>query len=297
MRLPGPSFILLQRNDHINSGCSILPTPNSAENSVCQPVLKWPGGKRALVKQLAAFVPAQFGTYIEPFCGGAALFFALQPNKAIVSDSNPELINFYRTFRARPRAIIKASDALSNSERQYYQLRRQLPKTSLKKAIRFLYLNRASFAGLYRTNRNGVFNVPFGNNGRRIIPSSDALLDSARVLRGAILVCEDFETTCSRAKKGDFVYLDPPYTVAHENNGFIKYNASIFTWEDQLRLKVTFDRLVTRGVHVLMTNAAHESIRQLYSEYAIRTVQRSSTLATDIKCRKRVREFAIVGVP
>ncbi len=254
-------------------------------------VLKWAGGKRALLSAITELVPPRFSTYYEPFVGGGAVFFALRPEKATIGDLNPELIHFYRELARDWRGIHRRTSILKNDATTYYRERSSSPSDAVIRASRFLYLNRTCYNGLYRTNRAGVFNVPFGKNGRKVSPPAEALQRASQQLAGTKICCDDFEITCADAKRGDFVFLDPPYTVAHENNGFVKYNSVLFTWEDQKRLARVIDSLTRKGVKILLTNAAHGSIRLLYRNLQRVTVERLSLLGGEGSRRGEVKEY------
>lgn len=258
-----------------------------------RPVVKWPGGKRLLVARLTKLVPASFRMYIEPFFGGGALFFKLQPQKAVLADTNADLMNFCARLAQDPERIIARLRRRKNTSQAYYRARNSRPRSAIDRAVRFIYLNRTCFNGLYRTNLAGDFNVPFGDNGRPVLRDPDHLRAAAHALRGRSLLCQDFSGTCDLARSGDFVYLDPPYITAHANNGFVKYNQHLFTWDDQERLARVFASLTSRDVRVLMTNAAHSSIRRLYSAYRLSTHERSCVLSGETKGRRRVRELCI----
>jgi len=258
-----------------------------------KPVLKWPGGKRCLINDLLKLAPDKYGLYLEPFLGGGALFFQLKPGRSQLSDTNVDLINFYRLIKQDWRAVFNKAKEHSNDEETYYCVRATEPKMPVDRAARFLYLNKTAFNGLHRTNAAGKFNVPFGNNGRRVVPSPASFAAAGRLLCRARLQCVDFEVACEAAERNDFVFFDPPYTVAHENNGFIKYNAALFTWEDQERLRDCADLLSRRKVKFLMTNAAHASIAKLYHGYEQILISRMSMLSADPSARKKVNEVVI----
>jgi DNA adenine methylase len=257
------------------------------------PVLKWPGGKRWLIPNLLPLIPLQYGRYFEPFLGGGALFFALRPKRAQLSDTNAELISFYKTLKQNWRTVLSRTKEHKNDEATYYQMRSTEFGDEIDRAARFLYLNKTAFNGLHRTNSQGKFNVPFGNNRRSTVPAPGLAAGAARSLRSAKLLCLDFEVACENVERNDFVFFDPPYTVAHENNGFIKYNSSLFTWEDQERLRDCADILFRRRARFLITNAAHPSISLLYKGYKQLSTSRMSMLSADISARKKVNELII----
>jgi DNA adenine methylase len=245
------------------------------------PFLKWPGGKRWLAERCIEAFPEQFNTYYEPFLGGGAVFFRLRPSNAVLSDSNRELMATYRALTKHHKDIATRIRELhaSHSADIYYDIRSENPSKIIDIATRFIYLNRTCWNGLYRVNRQGKFNVPIGNK-TSVVLETDDWESVASALRKAELVVSDFEAIINRAGKDDLVFADPPYTVKHNNNGFIKYNETIFAWADQVRLRDALLRAQGRGAWIFCTNADHQSIRDLYSEYfKITQVDRSSVLS------------------
>lgn len=258
------------------------------------PLIKWPGGKRALVPALLAHAPASFNKYYEPFFGGGALFFAIAPEKAVLGDVNEELISCYRCIRDQPQKLIAALRKKSNSAEDYYAVRASKPRTELSRAARFLYLTRLSFNGIHRVNLRGEFNVPYGHKTHLRPVDSEQLETTSRALSAATLEVGDFEATTKRASKGDFVFFDPPYTVAHANNGFVKYNENIFSWADQVRLAKCARSLASRGCHVLVSNADHASVRSLYKGIEHHVIKRHSVIAASSTHRRKITESLFV---
>jgi len=267
----------------------------SAE-SVIAPFLKWAGGKRWLTNRYAELLPAEFERYFEPFLGGGAVFFHLQPNDAVLADKNGELINVYRQIKEHWRELEKAlrrHQALHSKE-YYYEERSRLRRSPIQRAAQFLYLNRTCWNGLYRVNRRGEFNVPIGTKSTVVLDTDDFDFTSA-LLKNVKLKVADFEKTLNEAEKGDFAFIDPPYITRHNFNGFVKYNEDIFSWADQERLVEAVKRAAKRGVKVLVTNAAHDSIRQLYKGIGRhRDIDRASVLAADSANRGITTEIAII---
>jgi DNA adenine methylase len=257
------------------------------------PIVKWAGGKSRYLDSLKQYFPKSFANYFEPFVGSAAIYLAIKPVSATLGDLNEDLINFYNVLSADWRGIEKKLGRLTNDKSTYYAMRNLQPKSALDKAVRFIYLNRTCYNGLFRVNLDGKFNVPFGHNGRPVAIDRERLKTASIAFARATLLCCDFEKTCSKAKKNDLVFFDPPYSVAHENNGFVKYNASLFSWRDQERLKAIVDVLSGQGTFVVITNAAHDSIRKLYRGYQIVPFERSSTLSGAIHGRRQVTELVI----
>lgn len=253
-------------------------------------LLKWPGGKRALLKHILAFAPNTFNNYYEPFVGGGALFFALQPQKAILADKNTELINCYKQVRDYPDAVIVHLSQLRNTKEDYYTIRESIPSDEIARAARFIYLMTLSFNGIHRVNLQGKFNVPYGY--KEYLNPCDAtkILQASTLLSSAELLYEDFESAVNNAKTGDFIYFDPPYTVAHSNNGFLKYNDRIFSWSDQIRLATMALNLAERGCKVLISNADHPSILELYRSFKMHRITRTSAIAASGEYRRQITE-------
>jgi len=206
-----------------------------------------------------------FGRYFEPFLGGGAMFLgADRPRSARLSDLNSDLIETYEQVRDSPDEVSSLLAEFDNNETEYYRIRAEVPGSPLERAARFIYLNHTSFNGIYRVNLKGEYNVPFGNRPRPNIPDIEHLRAASRRLAGTTLRAEDFEDCVRTAEEGDLVFLDPPYSVAHNNNGFVKYNQRLFSFTDQERLREVVLSLRDRGVYYVMTNAAHDSIRQLF---------------------------------
>jgi DNA adenine methylase len=256
----------------------------------CPPLLKWAGGKRRLLRAILPLVPASFDRYFEPFLGGGALYFALQPSRAYLSDKNAELIHAYLQVRDCPETLIRELRKLRNSEGDYYRVRSTVPDADGARAARLIYLTTLAFNGLYRVNLRGQFNVPYGYKTHLNPCDEGRIRESSRILKSAVIRHEDFEDALRNARQGDLIYLDPPYTVAHGDNGFIKYNAKIFSWEDQVRLAKVARQLVDRGCAVLVSNADHVSIRGLYRGFETETLERNSVIAASANFRSAVTE-------
>lgn len=229
--------------------------------------------------------------------GSGALFFSLAPRRAFLADINCELINFYRVLRSRVYRLHAALQPLLANKQTYYGLRASNPGSSLDRAARFFYLVRLSWNGLYRVNKRGCYNVPYG--GRRpneLLPLQRAVAAS-RVLRNARLACGDFEITTSGIKRGDLVYFDPPYPKgAFENDGFSRYSATCFTLDDHNRLARHAADLADRGVHVLVTEAARKEILRFYSKaFRITLVRNPSLIAASSESRRDAYEAILTS--
>jgi DNA adenine methylase len=254
------------------------------------PLVKWAGGKRRLLAEILALIPSRFSAYFEPFFGGGAVFFSLRPECAILSDTNSELMQMYIQVRDYPEKVLKCLSRMPNSEADYYRIRSTKPRTDAGRAARLIYLCTLSFNGIYRQNLKGEFNVPYGYK-THVDPCDETLIRStSERLQGRRILDGDFQLGVRDAKKGDLVYFDPPYTVAHGNNGFIKYNSKIFSWADQKRLASEALRLKKAGCTVIVSNADHWSIRELYPTFVRHVVERNSVMAASSEFRGPVRE-------
>lgn len=246
-----------------------------------EPPLKWAGGKRWLVRRFPNLFSLKFDRYIEPFVGSGAVYFHLSPGAAILADKNTELMNLYSSLKADPTGLLGLMrvHAEKHSKSHYYEVRASQPTTRLERAARFLYLNRTCWNGLYRENRKGEFNVPIGTK-NSVLFADETFELVAKLLSGAELSSGDFSGVLEVAGAGDLVFVDPPYTVSHNNNGFIKYNEQIFSWADQERLSACISRAADRGANIIITNALHNSVLDLYSGIGtVYPIQRQSVLS------------------
>jgi DNA adenine methylase len=271
-----------------------------ASEGPAKPFLKWPGGKRWLSTEIVRLLNGyRFRRYFEPFLGGGAVFFALRPENAILSDINHDLINTYIQVRYRPHALVSMLRQMPVDGEVYCNVRRDSPKRNMERAVRFLYLNRTAFGGMYRVNQSGLFNVPFGGGQRTPAPlwQEHLLIDASRNLKRALLLCADFEEVLAQAGAGDVVYCDPTYTVSHDNNGFIRYNERNFSWSDQERLAASCHRVAGRGATVVLSNAAHDKILELYRSCEVRTLNRLSVLCPDPEKRGPRKELLVIIRP
>jgi len=261
--------------------------------------LKWAGGKRWLLSKAGELLPDMNLTnrYIEPFLGGGSIFFHLEPKFALLSDLNEDLINTYLVMRDSWQDLFEILQKYHNQHSQdfYYKIRSSKPRTSINKAARFIYLNRTCWNGLYRVNKKGEFNVPIGTKSN-VILNNDNFEQLSRLLKTVSLDVCDFEATINKAVENDFIFIDPPYTVKHNLNGFVKYNETIFSWQDQIRLKNSITRAISRGAKVLVTNADHKSIKELYKGCGkMQLLNRASVIAGNSKARGNYSELVITN--
>ena len=266
-------------------------------NSHATPFLKWVGGKRWLSTNFQFPILPSFQRYFEPFLGGGAIFFSVKPQVAILSDINQELINAYIQIKINVDQIIDQLLKHQNlhCKEHYYSIRNLICRDELESAVRFIYLNRTCWNGLYRVNRNGKFNVPIGTK-KSVSFENGQLEAAAEALIFAEIRCSDFEDSIDMTDQGDFLFVDPPYTANHNFNGFLKYNESMFSWADQRRLQASVARAIGRGVQVAVTNADHESVRDLYKDIAsYQQVWRASILAGKASTRRRTSEALFIA--
>lgn len=230
-----------------------------------RPFIKWAGGKRWLTGDAEFSLPDFSGRYFEPFLGGAAVFFHLLPKRAVLSDINPRLVESYVAIRDSWNNVHSEMQKFQrlHSRDFYYQERRRTRRTIHTRAAQFLYLNRTCYNGLYRENLKGEFNVPIGTK-NKVVFEDENFEEISRVLAGVELKVSDFAESMQEAGDGDLIFADPPYTTAHNVNGFVKYNQKIFSWHDQIRLRDAVLAAADRGAKVVLTNADHHSIHELY---------------------------------
>lgn len=269
--------------------------PRTPKMAMVEPFLKWPGGKRWLVSRYSDLFPNKYRKYYEPFLGSGAVFFHLAPPQALLTDTNSDLINAYQCVKRNAALIDRKLRALHkrHCHKLYYDIRSSKPTSLLGQAIRFIYLNRTCFNGIYRVNHEGDFNVPIGSKDLVEFPAGYLQAVSER-LRQTKAAVADFETTIDSARKDDFIFVDPPYTVMHNNNNFIKYNAHLFSWADQERLCLAIKRASSRGALVMLSNADHASVRNLYRGFGHHhIVDRSSVLAAQPAKRRPTSELII----
>ena len=267
-------------------------------NNIVKPILKWAGGKTQMLGDLLPKVPKSYGRYIEPFFGGGAMFFALQPENAIIADSNPELINMYRQVAENVDEVISCLKKYENSSEMFYAVREQdwmcLPKAEA--AARTIFLNRTCFNGLYRVNKQGKFNVPYGKYTNPRICDEEGLKAASEALKKAEILCGDYLLVLDHyAQAGDFVFLDPPYLPISEYADFKRYTKEQFYEEDHVELAKMIMRLQERGCHVVLTNSNHPLVHELYAPFTIDVIQTKRHISCNGSTRKG--EDVIVTIP
>lgn len=271
-------------------------------SSLVNPFLKWAGGKRRLLPHLLNAVAAAqpFRAYHEPFLGGAALYFALQDHGLLahgarLSDSNAELIRSFACVRDRADALIVTLKELAtrHSESFYYETREFMPADPVECAARFIYLNKTSYNGLYRVNRAGKFNVPFGRYTNPTICDKARLRACSEALQGAELAVADFEAVLDHARPGDLVYFDPPYAPTSRTANFTNYTPGGFGTADQQRLAHVFRELTARGVKAILSNSATEQVQPLYNGFPSQIVHSPRAINSNATGRGKVAEWII----
>ncbi|MBD5105660.1 MAG: Dam family site-specific DNA-(adenine-N6)-methyltransferase [Lachnospiraceae bacterium] len=259
--------------------------------------LKWAGGKRWFVNRENRRFPDEYNRYIEPFLGGGAVFFYLEPQEAILSDINNELINTYIAVRDDIESVYRnlRIHERSHCREYFYQMRDRSTRTLATSAARMIYLNKSCFNGIYRVNKQGKFNVPYGTR-EEITFEYNSLVEASNVLQNAQIFCQDFEATIDMAQEGDFIFCDPPYAVVDEENRFVGYNADVFSWQDQIRLANALERAIDRNVKFIMTNIDHEDVRRLYENIegvTLDTVQRQCFISGTADGRRTYQELIV----
>lgn len=227
--------------------------------------LRWAGGKSWLVRRIAdLFGDLSFKKYHEPFLGGGSFFFAAgSSSPSFLSDKNEALIETYSAIKTDCEKVIEYLGRYKNTSDEYYRIRSNISSDKYERAAQFIYLNQTSFNGIYRVNLQGVYNVPYGHRQKNFL-EANALRAASKALSVATLKSRDFEDSIEDIGPGDLVFIDPPYTVSHNNNGFIKYNKSLFSLEDQYRLARFIDKIRDLDASYILTNAAHFKIKEIF---------------------------------
>jgi DNA adenine methylase len=262
-------------------------------------VLKWAGGKRQLLPQILARLPERIDTYFEPFVGGGAVFFELSSRKrfrrAVLADRNPELVSVYLALKQDPEALIRTLTRYQSrhSEDEYYRVREQRPRSLVARAARVIYLNKTGFNGLYRVNKSGGFNVPFGRYEKPRIVNEVRLRAAARALESVEVRVGDFAEICALARPGDAVYLDPPYLPVSKTASFAEYHAEPFGIEEHERLASVFGALGERGVVAVLSNSDTSATRRLFRNFCVDSVRVRRPINSDHTRRGPVGEILV----
>jgi DNA adenine methylase len=261
-----------------------------------RPFLKWAGGKGQLLGGLRARVPSAYGRYFEPFLGGGALFFSLRPPRAVLGDVNREIVDCYTAVRDDVAGLVRALRDHRYDATHYYAVRDADPAKLplVERAARTIFLNKTGFNGLYRVNRAGKFNVPFGRYAKPAICDEENLIACSGALANVDLVAGDFERVAARAKAGDFVYFDPPYVPLSRTAAFTAYAPGGFDLDAQSRLAAFFGKLAAGGVALLLSNSDVPEIRKLYARYRIDTIEATRVINCKATRRGPVKELLVL---
>jgi DNA adenine methylase len=266
------------------------------------PVVKWVGGKRQLLPEIEKYIPKSFTTYYEPFLGGGAVLFNIQPQKAIVNDINEELVNLYIAVRDNVDELIEDLKKHTNDADYFYKVRELDRKpdiysklTNIERASRIHYLNKTCFNGLFRVNMAGQFNSPFGSYKNPNIVNEVTIRAVSKYLNDAKIEfkCGDYEESLRGIKKGAFVYFDPPYDPVSDSSSFTGYARGGFDRNEQIRLKTLCDRLDAKGIKFLLSNSSTNFITDLYEGYIIETIQAKRSINSKGDERGEVDEVLV----
>lgn len=260
-----------------------------------RPFLKWAGGKTQLLSEIACLLPTIKGRYIEPFAGGGALFFELEPERALIQDVNYELITTYRAVREYVEELIEALYLFKFEKEEYYRVRDTECYNIVNIAARMIYLNKTCFNGLYRVNGKGKFNVSMGDYKDPVICDSENLRACSRVLQGAEIQYGDFCSVENIAKSGDFIYLDPPYIPVSITSNFTSYTKDLFPISSHEKLFDIFKILSDNGVYLMLTNSDTSWTREKYANFNIHEVRSKRSINSKGSSRGKVPELIITN--
>ena len=272
------------------------------KNKLVSPVVKWVGGKRQLLDEITPLLPKKITTYCEPFLGGGAVLFSIQPRKAIINDLNSDLINVYITIKNNIDELIASLQKHQNTQEYFYKIRdidrnkeayEQI--SNIEKASRIIYLNKTCYNGLFRVNQAGEFNSPFGHYKNPNIINEPVLRAVNKYFNNNEIsfFSEDFSTVLSKLSKGAFVYLDPPYDPVSDTSSFTGYHKGGFDKNEQIRLKNCCDELTKNGINFMLSNSSTDFIRNLYKDYNITLVKAKRTINVDANKRGEIDEVII----
>lgn len=251
-------------------------------NKLVLPFVKWVGGKRQLLNEIEKHIPEQFSRYYEPFVGGGAVLFHVQPKNAVINDSNEELVNLYNIIKESPEELIEDLKKYKNEEKYFYEVRgidrekeKYLELSNIQRASRIIFLNKTCYNGLFRVNSSGEFNSPFGRyKNPNIVNDVMIRIVGNYLSKNDIQILNtDYEKSLSKIRKGAFVYFDPPYDPISDSSSFTGYTKNGFDRTEQERLKKVCDKLNDKGVKFLLSNSSTEFIRDLYKDYNIFSIK------------------------
>lgn len=260
---------------------------------MAEPILRWAGSKKKLLPVLSSAAPSSFKRYVEPFVGSAVLFLELEPGRAVLSDINTDLIETYENIRAHPRAVWNRVSEMPLAESFYYDLRAQEAETlrPLDRAARFVYLNRFCFNGVYRTNRQGRFNVSRGN-GHLYVPSWEVFRDFSKRLAAATLKNDDFEKVVSKTRSGDFLYLDPPYALGGQRDRG-EYGVGAFREDDEDRLAAALLEASAKDVQILLSYSPSSKLLRRLKGWHVKKLKVARNVAGFAQDRRIADEILV----
>jgi len=266
--------------------------------AVAKPFLKWAGGKGRLVEKLKQFFPTEYNRYFEPFIGGGAVFFYLNPKEACINDLNEELINLYKVVRNTPQELMLKLDELQpnvDDKEFFLKVRSEVPKDILKRAVRTIYLNRTCYNGMYRVNSAGGFNVPFGDMNNPQLYNKKNITECSYSLKKTTILSGDYKKLIRRIKKNDFVYLDPPYVPLSDTAHFTSYTREKFGENQQIELVEFCKKITKKGALFLLSNSQNKITTELYKDFKCNTIQASRSVAAKASSRKTVNELVVTN--
>ncbi len=270
--------------------------------SHCKPIIKWVGGKRQLINEIKEYMPKEFGRYFEPFVGGGALFFELGLEGSFINDYNEELTNLYRVIKSKPDKLIDDLKKHINSSKYYYEIRAldrnreafaQL--SDIQRASRFIYLNKSGFNGLYRVNKKGEYNVPYGRYKNPKYLDEENIKSVSRLLQSTTITNGDFEIIKDHIKAKDFIYLDPPYAPLSKSSNFTSYTDKGFDNDMQFRLKELCDYIDSIGAYFMLSNSYASFVLDLYSSYDIKIVKANRAINCQASSRGKISEVLVIN--
>lgn len=273
------------------------------KNLLATPFLKWAGGKRQLLPVLRENLPPKINTYYEPFVGAGAFLFDMQPKNAVINDINSDLINTYKVIKESPLELIEDLKKHENTSEYFYEMRDKdrtdeyIEMNPIERASRLIYLNKTCFNGLFRVNRSGQFNVPYGRYKNPNIVNEPTIKAVSSYLNknNVQILNQDFTSVVENAKKGDFVYFDPPYASETDGLMFTGYTLDGFNVEDQKRLAYLFIELDKKGVYVMLSNSSVPLIHELYEGFNIKIVPANRNINSKGDGRGKVDEVLIMN--
>ena len=280
----------------------------TTSSQTARPFVKWVGGKSRLVPTLLSYFPDEFNNYYEPFVGGGALYFSINPSKAFINDLNEVLINAYINIKKRIDEVVDALKIIQNeyinldnldAKKEFYLTKRklfnQLPNDDFNKTILLIFINKTCFNGMYRENSKGEYNIPFGQHDSPTICDEKNLRLVSGHLKKTTITKFSYDDAIKTAKKGDLVYFDPPYDPLNTTSSFTTYQAGGFSSKDQEKLRDVFKKLSEKGCYVMLSNSDTPMINELYKEFTINKIYASRSINSNGAKRQKVKEVLVTN--